>query len=330
MPRIPIQKRNLVLRLLSEGKTQREIAHLLQISRRSVNYIMKRFKDYGTVEDHKRSGRPRLLSKSMERYVILTSKRAPTWTARRIQQECRLTNKVSLDTVKRTLRRHGLFGRIAVRKPFLSARHRRIRLEWCRQRISWRMMKWEHVIFSDECKLELQPNRRLYIRRSIGNRLKAKYIHGTVKFPSSIMVWGAIRGDGSRFIVRCGKNVDSREYQRILGIAMPHIYTPSHAFQQDGAPAHRSASTKKFLHEENIRLLEPWPAQSPDLSLIENVWSFLKSKIYERKPTNIEDLWACAVEEWNSIPREQIRSLYQTIPKRLQQVISASGGHTKY
>ena len=144
------------------------------------------------------------------------------------------------------------------------------------------------------------------------------------------MIWGAIRGDGHRVLVRCEKNVDSRDNQRILDVALPHIYTTSCMLQQDGASAHRSSSTKKYFAENYIRMLQPRPAQSPDLSVIENLWQVLKEKVSLRKPTNLENLWKVAVEEWNQIPREQIRSLYHSIPRRLNAVLAAKGSHTKY
>ena len=330
MPRISAEKRSLVMEFTSDGMSQKEIAQTLHISRRSVQYIIKKFKETGRVADKERSGRPRILNKRMERRVARISKGNPMWTARKVRQESNLTGVVSINTVKRTLRRHGLFGRVAVRKPFLSFRHRKNRFLWCRQRMSWPVEKWERVIFSDECKLELNPNRRLYVRRRVGNAMKAKYLRTSVKFPSSIMVWGAIRGDGHRVLVRCDRNVDSKEYQRILSVGLPHIYEPGHAFQQDGAPAHRSSSTAKFLDEQSVQVLRSWPAQSPDLSVIENIWEHLKRKVLQRNPRTREDLWKVAMEEWNEIPRENIRSLYESIPRRMSACVRAKGGHTKY
>ena len=249
MTRISIGKRQLVIQFSNDGMTHKDISQTLNINRRSVQYIVKKFKDTGDVVDRVRCVRPRLLTKRMERQIVRISKRTPTLTARHVRRESDLTNVVSINTVKRTLRRYGLFGRIAVRKPYLSLRHRNNRLRWCRQRSLWTVAKWEKVIFSDEYKLELQPNRRMYVRRTIGSSLKAKYIRTTVKFPSHIMVWGAVRADGSRVLVRCDRNVDSREYQRVLNIALPHIYHPGYALQQYGAPTHRSSSTTKFLDD---------------------------------------------------------------------------------
>ena len=75
-------------------------------------------------------------------------------------------------------------------------------------------------------------------------------------------------------------------------------------------------------------MLRPWPAQSPDLSVIENVWEILKEKIFHRKLRTLDEFWEVAVEEWNNISREQISFLYDSIPRRLNTVLMSRGGHT--
>ena len=85
-----------------------------------------------------------------------------------------------------------------------------------------------------------------------------------------------------------------------------------------------------FLAEQDVQVLSSWPAQSPDLSVIENMWQILKEKIFHRNPRTHEDLWGVAAEEWNNIPRERIRSLHDSIPRWLNACVAAKGGHTKY
>ena len=44
-------------------------------------------------------------------------------------------------------------------------------------------------------------------------------------------------------------------------------------FQQDNAPPHRARATIAHLQANNIRVMTPWPANSPDLNPLEIVGS---------------------------------------------------------
>jgi hypothetical protein len=237
---------------------------------------------------------------------------------------------VSVDTIKRELRRGGLFGRIAVKKPQLSSTQIKKRRLWCVERRAWTIDKWKSVVFSDECPLPLRPNQRQYVRRPKGNRIHPNYISGTYKFSPSLMVWGAIRGDGKRVLIRCERNVDSFEYQRILGLALPSIYTTRCLFQQDGASSHRSRSTTEYFTSKAIRVLPSWPPQSPDLNIIENLWDYLKQRVHLSKPSTLDELWEVAKREWAAIPQDTIGKLYESLPRRVSAVLASKGGNTRY
>ena len=85
------------------------------------------------------------------------------------------------------------------------------------------------------------------------------------------MVWGYIRYGGARNICRVDGNIDSVKDQEILASSYIPDHKKGQTFQQDGAPCHTSASTKKFLRLKKIKVLEGWPAQSPDMNIIEHV-----------------------------------------------------------
>ena len=71
------------------------------------------------------------------------------------------------------------------------------------------------VIFSDECKHDLHPDKRQYVRSNTSERFKQKYITLSHKFSPSIMIFGAIREDGERFLSLCSSNLDSNCYKDI-------------------------------------------------------------------------------------------------------------------
>ena len=75
-----------------------------------------------------------------------------------------------------------------------------------------------------------------------------------------------------------------------------------------------------------------WPAQSPDLSPIEQTWGILKRRLaaYEHPPKGIKELWKRTQVEWEKISVEECQSLIESMPRRIQAVLKAEGGYTKY
>ena len=144
------------------------------------------------------------------------------------------------------------------------------------------------------------------------------------------MVWGGIRSDGKRVLLKCNGNVDANAYQGLLDEALPQLLTSRHLFQQDGASYRTAKSTKDYFTRKSVRLLSNWPAQSPDLNIIEHLWDDLKVTVAKRAAKNLEELWACIQETWNKIPPHRIDALFASLPRRVSAVIANKGGNKKY
>jgi hypothetical protein len=63
-------------------------------------------------------------------------------------------------------------------------------------------------------------------------------------------------------------------------------------FQEDNASWHTSRDTTKWKKDSEIELLEHWPAQSPDLNPIENIWAIIEKRLckVQDKVKNEDDL----------------------------------------
>ncbi len=100
-------------------------------------------------------------------------------------------------------------------------------------------------------------------------------------------------------------------------------------FQQDLAPVHTAKGTKSWFNDHGVTVLD-WPANSPDVNPIENLWSIVKRKMKDTRPNNGDDLKAALKATWASITPEQCHRLIASMPRRIDAVIHAKGGPTKY
>ena len=62
---------------------------------------------------------------------------------------------------------------------------------------------------------------------------------------------------------------------------------------------------------------------------IENLWALLKKKCKFTAKTE-QELVIEARKAWNSLNTETLSSLFSSMPKQIEAVIAAKGGHTKY
>ena len=104
----------------------------------------------------------------------------------------------------------------------------------------------------------------------------------------------------------------------------------SRVFMQDGAPCHQAKIVTQFLNSKKIQILDR-PGGSPDPNPIANIWTDLKNKAFKRQRSNAKTLEQAITEVWvRVIATEYCQSLEESMPKRLEAVIKAKGGPTKY
>ena len=217
---------------------------------------------------------------------------------------------------------------------------------------------WKNIMFTDRkrfmfCHPGVKVSKVTWIKK--GETRKAY----TVSHAQSVNVYAGITMFGvtklhvvagtschkSDFFNKKGKpakNITQNEYKEVLlKTLLPEgqrIFRSNNiatwTFQQDNDPAHVVAQSviKIFnnAHSSNISLLKSWPPSSPDLSPIENLWGIMQSKIEAKGCKNFAEFKDALHDEWKSASKHVLRSLLNSVNKRLASCLKLGGDRTKY
>ncbi len=165
--------------------------------------------------------------------------------------------KASRATTHRPVKEFGYSCRIPLVKPLLNHRQRQRRLAWAKEK-NWTVAQWSKVLFSDESKFCISfGNQGPRVWRKGGDAHSPSCMKSSVKFPQSVMIWGAMLSAGVGPLCFLKTNVTAPVYQEM----MEHFMLPSadqlfkdadFIFQQDLAPAYTAKSTKSWLNDHGV------------------------------------------------------------------------------
>ncbi|UYV70796.1 Transposase [Cordylochernes scorpioides] len=223
-----------------------------------------------------------------------------------------------------------LQAKTTLQAPRAAQRHQR--LEWCRARSTW-MTEWHRVVFSDESRFCLSSDsRRVRVWRRRGERSNpAAIVERPTVRQRGIMVWGAIAYDSRSPLLRIQGTMTAQRYvdDVLRPVTLPYLQgVPNALYQQDNARPHTARISQQAL--QDVQML-PWPPYSPDLSPIEHVWDIIGRRLHALpQPRSEDELWQMVEREWRAIPQDAIRTLIDSLPRRVAACIAVRGGPTCY
>ncbi|XP_035701370.1 ABC transporter G family member 23-like isoform X3 [Folsomia candida] len=297
------EKRVQIQTLLSEGYGASQISRKLGVAYNTV----KLWEGRRTVVDKKRSGRPTELSPTSKSQITRNLKEkiggSVRKTLKKLNESARYQKKgkkISRAAVRNYDRLK--FGETVKRTGYLGDDRRA-------------QQKRSHILFTDEAWLEVSP---------------------------TVMVAGGFCAQGvTKLHMVSGGTVNAAYYKdKILPLYIKSMKDPTLfpqqqkvTFQQDGAPAHTAKVTTKVLEALPLTVWGKgvWPGNSPDLNPLENLWSIVKDSAYKPPyPATTAELFRRFQHEWESIPVTVLENLAQSFNSRIEQMLEAGGGHSKY
>lgn len=337
MPKALEISNDLRVRIIEDNKnglSYRKIADKYKISFSGVRHIIKKFEATGLVKNMARSGRKRKTTAREDVRIVRMVKQQPTISSREIGENLNLD--VSGLTIRRRIKESGLRSCIQRKKPYISKANTKKRLQFAREHINKDETFWNSIIWSDESKFELfGTKKRKRVWRRSGEALKQSNLQQTVKHcGGSVIVWGCFAACGVGKIKLITETMTGKVYIDILdeclkksvlklGISRRYI------FQQDNDPKHTCKLAQEYFKKKKIKILE-WPPQSPDLNPIENLWSYLDGELPFEQRKNKTEFFNLIRRKWEEISADITQNLILSMNRRLEAVIKAKGGPTKY
>lgn len=320
------QKRALVQALIAKGWTPTEIIQLAGVQRSFV-YRWKDRKDFGRMPG---SGRKPKLTDGMLVKIHRKLHRKRNATQRRIAKEVGLAQS----TISSAAKQLGMHGYHPQKKTELTAEQKRKRVRFAK---TYKDQDWSIVLYADEKSFltGLQPNRKNYVIYA-HDITEVPYVE-KLPHPAKLNIAAAVSSTGRSELYIFRENLDAEICKKI----MEDTILPAGAklfgntpwtLLHDNDPKFRSRTVTQYLESEEISFIpkDDWPANSPDLNPMDNVWSMLLDGLNERPPRSVGQLDSRLRSEWAKLPQQKILATINSMPNRLQAVIAASGGSTKY
>lgn len=309
-----------------KGKSYNEISKLLNVSKSSIQNLCK----YINKRHNKKRG-PKFSLQNFDKIVIkrevnrcLMSKEKIN--SRKIIGKCSL--KQSKWTIQRHLKRLNLKYGKAKSKVFLNKKSKENRVNMIHQWIS-KNQNFQKVIFSDEKRFSFDgcDDWRSYV--PMGQKI---YHKKRISGGGSVMVYMMMLPTGLLSYRFINGNFNSSKYLNILSeltIPISKLNMGDDFFlQHDNSRCHTAKIITEFLSASNIKVIK-WPAISPDLNIVEDVWRMIAELVYDGpqydNSMKLKENISNAILLINQQHRGNLCQLYESFGSRIAKTLQKNG-----
>jgi len=339
---IPVRVRDLIVDDYEDKengpKSYQTISDKWKIPRSTVQSIIKKHKITGTTRNLSGRGRKPTFDERATRKIIRKVNENPRITSSKLAAEINSETGSTPhpSTVRKLIRNNGMKSHYAVKKPFINKKNQMKRLAFAKKHINEPESFWRKVLWSDESKFNIfASDGRSRVWRKNGEALKLRNLNATVKHGGgSVMLWGSmaysgvgnfefIEGIMTKEVYLAILKRNLRDSARKLSLGRQFV------FQEDNDPKHTSKLVQSYIKKERITRLD-WPPFSPDLNPIEHLWDVLGREVRKVSISSKQQLKDRLTHVWSNLKDDVTKNLVNSMPRRLQAVIEAKGGPTKY
>ena len=100
-------------------------------------------------------------------------------------------------------------------------------------------------------------------------------------------------------------------------------------YQQDNASCHTSFKMSEYFSKHQIEVMY-WPANSPDLNPIENIWNLLKVRVGKICVNTKEELIKVIKESAKKIKIKTINKIIDSMDNRIEDLFNNSFDYVNY
>jgi len=244
-----------------------------------------------------------------------------------LSRELNRTGKatISKTTTWRRLRSAKLVCRVRPKSPNVEEHDEENRLTACTAE-----MEGANIVAVDEKNFDQNDHYPFFEWVAEGQKARPRQ---TYNFSPTVQVFGAIGIDYRHLVIlpqhlpretdEQGRPVTFRltadsYVRRCLAPIRAKLQQPGITLLHDGARCHQANQTKAYLNRWDIQYFDPWPARSPGLNPIENMWSLVQAQVSLRAPRDRDELVQFIREEWELIPVEKVNNFVRSFAQRVR------------